>query len=226
MTPERWQQIREVYFAVSDAEEQDRPALLAKLTAGDADLAAAVDLLLISPPDGQAALDHPPLGESPLPFPPSTSLVLGELLAHRFEILSHLGSGGMGEVYEAEDRDLQTRVALKVIRPDVAETPGAVARFRREISLARQVTHRSICRVFDFFPSAKTSHGRTVDFLTMELLHGETLSKYITRQSPVPLSEASAWPEHTELTTAPTRHPRLPPAPHSTCPPSNWKEAS
>jgi serine/threonine protein kinase len=190
MTPDRWQQIREVYFAVSDAEEQDRPALLAELTKGDPDLAAAVDLLLISPPDGQAALDHPPLGASPLPFPPTTSLVLGELLANRFEILSHLGSGGMGEVYEAEDRDLQTRIALKVIRPDVAETPGAIARFRREISLARQVTHRSICRVFDFFPSAKTSHGRTVDFLTMELLHGETLSKYITRQSPVPLSEA------------------------------------
>ncbi len=190
MTPERWRQIREVYFAVSDAAEQDRPGLLAKLTAGDPSLAAAVDLLLISPPDGQAALDHPPLGHSPLPFPPSTSLVLGELLANRFEILSHLGSGGMGEVYEAEDRDLQTRIALKVIRADVVDTPGAVARFRREISLARQVTHRSVCRVFDFFPAAITSHGKTVDFLTMELLHGETLSRYITRQSPIPLAEA------------------------------------
>ncbi len=190
MTPDRWQQIREVYFAVSDAKEQDRPALLAKLCDGDADLAAAVDLLLISPPDGQAALDHPPLGESILPFPASTSLVLGELLAHRFEILSHLGSGGMGEVYEAEDRDLRTRIALKVVRPDVAETPGAVDRFRREISLARQVTHRCVCRVFDFFPAATTSHGKTVDFLTMELLHGETLSRYITRQSPIPLEQA------------------------------------
>lgn len=190
MTPERWQQIREVYFAVSDAPESDRAALLAQLTNGDPALAAAVDQLLISPPDGQAALDHPPLGDSPLPFPSSSSLVLGELLAQRFEIVSHLGSGGMGEVYEAQDRDLQTRVALKVIRPDIAANPGAVSRFRREISLARQVTHRSVCRVFDFFPAATTSHGHTVDFLTMEVLRGETLSRYLTREGILSLPAA------------------------------------
>jgi serine/threonine protein kinase len=190
MTPERWQQIREVYFTVSEAPTELRPKLLAELTAGDSSLAAAVDQLLISPPDGQAALDHPPFGDSPLPFPATTSLVPGELLANRFEILSHLGSGGMGEVYEAEDRDLQTRVAVKVIRPDVAANPAVVSRFRREIALARKITHRSVCRVFDFFPGATTSHHHTIDFLTMEVLRGETLSRYITREAPLTLDQA------------------------------------
>jgi serine/threonine protein kinase len=190
MTPERWQRIREVYFQISEAPTELRPKLLAELTAGDPALAQAVDQLLISPPDGEAALDHPPFGDSPLPFPATTSLIPGELLANRFEILSHLGSGGMGEVYEAEDRDLQTRVAVKVIRPDVAANPAVVSRFRREIALARKITHRSVCRVFDFFPAATTSHNHTIDFLTMEVLRGETLSRYLTREAPLTLDKA------------------------------------
>jgi len=60
-----------------------------------------------------------------------------------------LGAGGMGEVYEAFDQELGERVALKLIRPEYASSAEAEARFRRELSVARQVTHRNVVRIHD-----------------------------------------------------------------------------
>src|SRR6185503_11091813 len=73
----------------------------------------------------------------------------GERLAGRFRIVKLLGQGGMGQVYEAEDLELSDRVALKVVRPDAARDERAVERFRREVYLARRVTHPNVCRIFD-----------------------------------------------------------------------------
>src|SRR5688572_5389064 len=66
----------------------------------------------------------------------------GTQLGSRYEILSVLGEGGMGSVYKARDRELDRLVALKVIRPDLASHRDIVERFKREILLASQVTHR------------------------------------------------------------------------------------
>ena len=75
----------------------------------------------------------------------------GDLLLDRFEIVSFLAKGGAGEVYEALDTELRTTVALKIIRADLANSERAMERFRREIALARQVTHPNVCRIFDVF---------------------------------------------------------------------------
>src|SRR5438105_10641506 len=88
---------------------------------------------------------HAPLAD------PGTSFAVGELLAGRFRIIRLIGHGGMGEVYEAEDRELHEAVALKTIRSSLAAYPRAIARFKREISLARKVTHPNVCRTFDLF---------------------------------------------------------------------------
>ena len=93
------------------------------------------------------------------------SLVLGE----RFRVLGHLGGGGMGEVYLAEQVSLGRRVALKVLRREVGAQPGMSERFRREARLLSSVEHPAVVRVIDF----GTSHDATC--LVMEFAEGETL---------------------------------------------------
>jgi serine/threonine protein kinase len=123
-----------------------------------------------------------------------TLLRIGEVIAQRYRIVRFIAGGGMGEVYEALDGKLNDRIALKMIRARVAENPTSLERFRREIVLARKVTHPNVCRVFDVgshrVPSPDEA-GRTHElaFLTMELLDGETLSQRL-KQGPLSLTEA------------------------------------
>src|ERR1700679_3080282 len=73
----------------------------------------------------------------------------GTLLAGRYRIVALLGKGGMGEVYRADDLTLDQSVALKFLPQAVAASPDAVARFRNEVRIARQVSHVNVCRVYD-----------------------------------------------------------------------------
>ncbi|MEM9553898.1 MAG: protein kinase [Acidobacteriota bacterium] len=110
-----------------------------------------------------------------------------EILAGRFRVVRRLGAGGMGEVYEAEDLELRERVAVKVVRHDLAGDPMIAARFRREVQLARQVTHPSVCRIYDVFHHG-TPGGREL-LLSMQLLVGETLSARLVQDGPLALEE-------------------------------------
>lgn len=74
----------------------------------------------------------------------SSSLEPGRVLGNRYEILQLLGEGGMGAVYKARDRELDRMVALKVIRPELAQNADALHRFKQELILALQVTHRNV----------------------------------------------------------------------------------
>src|SRR5215210_5707290 len=108
----------------------------------------------------------------------------GEMIAGRYRIVRFLARGGMGEVYEVEDQELRDRVALKTVRSEVARDHLTVERFRREIQLARKVTHPNVCRIFDV-----AFHDGTI-FLTMELLEGETLAQRLRRSGPMSTEEA------------------------------------
>lgn len=108
----------------------------------------------------------------------------GDLFASRFAIEDVLGEGGMGAVYRVVDRELEETVALKLLRPEWAETPTALDRFRREVKLARRVTHPNVARTFDL----GSSDG--VRFLTMELIDGEPLSRRVGNGKRLPLGEA------------------------------------
>jgi serine/threonine protein kinase len=84
--------------------------------------------------------------------------VPGTTLADRYRIVSPLGKGGMGEVYRAEDLKLGQTVALKFLPKSLAHNAEALARFTREVRLARQVSHPNVCRVFDLArPTARRS---------------------------------------------------------------------
>ena len=93
----------------------------------------------------------------------------GTILGGRYEILQALGEGGMGAVYKARDRELDRLVALKVIRPDLARNPAIIQRFKQELILARQVTHRNVVRIFDL------GEADGIKFITMEFIEGKDL---------------------------------------------------
>lgn len=137
-------------------------------------------------------------------MPPRPMLGQDERIAGRFRIIRLLGQGGVAQVYEAEDLELDTFVALKVIRPDRACGERAAEQIRHEVQLARQVTHRGVCRVFDLFEHrpAEARWGRHADSLlvvSMELLEGETLAARMTARMAdgrsVPGNEAMTWLE-------------------------------
>jgi serine/threonine-protein kinase len=108
----------------------------------------------------------------------------GTILADRYRIVGLLGKGGMGEVYRADDLKLGQPVALKFL-PDHLLTDGpALARFHREVRVARQVSHKNVCRVYDI----GEVDGR--HFLSMEYIKGEELSSLMRRIGRLPQDKA------------------------------------
>ncbi len=123
--------------------------------------------------------------------PAGSHMPAGTVIAGRLRIIGFLGQGGMGEVYEAQDEILGERVALKTIRGggDVA-----IERFRREVQLARRVTHANVCRIFDLGVDGELM------YLTMQLLAGETLAARLKRVGR--LREAEALPLLIDMASA------------------------
>src|SRR5215471_809121 len=108
----------------------------------------------------------------------------GTLISGRFRVVRFIARGGMGELYEAADLELNEHVALKTIRPEIAADERTNQRFKREVQLARKITHPNICRIFDLF------QHQSVSFVTMELLEGETLSEFMEREGPLTVDRA------------------------------------
>ena len=113
-------------------------------------------------------------------------LAAGHLLAHRYEVLSLLGEGGMGAVYKARDVELGRMVALKVIRPDLARNRGVLDRFKQELILATQVTHRNVVRIYDL------GEAEGIKFITMEYVEGRDLAAIIHERTKLTPREAVA----------------------------------
>ncbi|MEM1347039.1 MAG: protein kinase [Myxococcota bacterium] len=101
---------------------------------------------------------------------------MGEpLIAERYEVLGMLGAGGMGNVYKVLDTALDEVIALKTLRRELISSPGAMARFRREVKLARRVTHPSVARTYDLGTDGD------IPYLTMEFIDGEPLHVHVQR---------------------------------------------
>ncbi len=122
-------------------------------------------------PGQRASSPHEPEGDL-------SSLPIGSELAGRFTLNRFIARGGMGEVYEAWDQDLQERVAIKTIRPDLAASAEIIERFRREVRQARAISHPNVCRVHELFCEENLA-GRKIWFFSMEFLDGHTLSEHL-----------------------------------------------
>src|SRR5580692_4186421 len=132
-----------------------------------------------------------PSPRSPAPPSPNSDrqfraaeLQIGNLLGSRYEILELLGEGGMGAVYKAADREVDRIVALKVIRPEMASNPEILARFKQELLLSSQVTHRNVIRIYDL------GEAQGVKFITMEYLEGENLHQILKTRGKLEVAES------------------------------------
>src|SRR6185503_16624009 len=108
----------------------------------------------------------------------------GTILADRYRIVGLLGKGGMGEVYRADDLKLSQPVALKFLPDRLLSDGAALARFHREVRVARQVSHKNVCRVYDI----GETDGR--HFLSMEYIRGEELSSLLRRIGSLPVDKS------------------------------------
>ncbi len=115
---------------------------------------------------------------------PTKGLERGTMFARRFEIIEEIGQGGMGTVYKAYDNKIREVVALKLLKPEIASDLEVIERFRNEIKLARQVSHRHVCRMYDLGEEWLSI------YISMEYVAGEDLKSFIRRSGH--LTEAKA----------------------------------
>jgi serine/threonine-protein kinase len=99
----------------------------------------------------------------------------GSTFAGRYQIIEELGKGGMGRVYKVYDQEVQAKMALKLIKPEVAADKTTIDRFRNELRIARDISHKNICRMYDL--GREGGHY----FITMEYVSGEDLKSFIRR---------------------------------------------
>jgi len=132
------------------------------------------------------------VSDGTLPFVTKTlqfsaeELTVGGSFAGRYQILEELGQGGMGRVYLAMDKELEEKIALKLINPKIAADERTLQRFRNELKLARQIVHKNVCRMFDL------SKYQDVHYLTMEYVPGENLKNLLKRVGALSVGKALA----------------------------------
>ena len=190
MTPGRWQLARRIFDAAIGQSPAEADAYLRAECAGDGELLSEIRRML-EEHQRTGTLDHPPGEFNPVSTAPPPVFSPGQLVAGRYRIVRYLSRGGMGEVYEAEHPLLPDRVALKTLLPAIASDEAMIARFQQEIQLARRIAHPNVCKVFDLeWHQTEGTAGSTILFLTMEFLHGETLSSRIQREGRMSAAEA------------------------------------
>lgn len=142
---------------------------------------AFTDAVTMSPTGVRTSLDSP----SPRPVQGVGPFLAGQQVGPRYTILKLLGQGGMGAVYQAFDHELGVAVAIKVIRPaaqsDATAAKELEQRFKRELVLARQVTHKYVVRIHDLGEIDGTK------YLTMPYVDGETLAQVLRKSGTLPL---------------------------------------
>jgi len=95
-------------------------------------------------------------------------------------VIEELGHGGMGKVYKVFDMELTEKIALKLLRPEIAGDPETVERFRHELKSARQISHKNVCRMFDI------GRAEGAPYITMEYVLGEDLKRLIRKIGQMP----------------------------------------
>jgi len=115
---------------------------------------------------------------------PVEQLTSGDTLANRYEIIEELGTGGMGRVYKVHDKEIKEKVALKLLKPEIASDESTIVRFRNELKIARRVSHKHVCRMYDI--------GREEEkyFITMEYVQGEDLKSHIKKKERLSTEDA------------------------------------
>ncbi len=115
---------------------------------------------------------------------PREELTTGSTFAGRYQIIEELGKGGMGRVYKVHDTKIKEKIALKLIKPEIAKDKKTIERFSNELRLARKIRHKNVCGMFDL-GEEKGTH-----YITMEFVPGEDLRSSIRRFGQLPIGKS------------------------------------
>src|SRR2546426_7835108 len=192
MTPERWQQVKNLFHSALERESNHRALFLDEACAGDASLRREVEALIASHEQTGSFIDSPAyeLGAELLTEDQAEKLV-GQRVAH-YQIVALLGSGGMGEVYLAHDTRLGREIALKLLPAQFTTDKDRLRRFEQEAHAASTLSHPNVCMIHEV---GETEVGR--HYIAMEYVEGVTLRQRMT-EARLKLSEAfgmAVWVE-------------------------------
>ena len=188
MTPERWQQIDQLLDAALACEESQRADLVAKSCQNDEALRREVESLLASHRQAETFIESPASSVAAKLLAESESPSLVSRTLGRYRILSLLSTGGMGQVYRAQDASLGREVAIKVLPEHCSHEREVLAGFEQEAKVLGALSHPNILAIHDF----GTEQGNS--FAVQELLQGETLRALLGRA-------AMPWRQGVEIAT-------------------------
>ena len=200
MMPSEWSRLKEILAAALSIPNRDRNRFLSQACRGDEGLRRRAGSLLAESKSAANFLEAPALGEAIAILEetegrtPASELSIGDRLG-RYEILTPLGAGGVGEVYRARDSKLKREVAVKGLPADVAGNQERLARFEREAGAASALSGVHIVAIFD------VGREGEVHYIVSELVEGETLRTYIAGG---PLPPGTALDFAGQLPTVPT----------------------
>ncbi len=205
MKPDRWQKVDQIFAAALDLEPERRAAFLDEACGSDKELRREVEKMLnidreaedfiktdvfnlaarlITQPHERQRAGRGSSSRSTFESIDDARFIPGDVLSERYRIAGLLGRGGMGEVYRADDLKLKQPVALKFLPASLSADGAALARFYKEVSVARQISHRHVCRVYD------VAEYQGQHFISMEFVRGEELSSLLKRIGRLPQDKA------------------------------------
>jgi len=162
MTPERWQQVNDLFQSVADRTPDERRAFLQTACQGDEALRREVESLITSHESAQNFIESPAFEVAPeLLASKHPGAIKGELIG-RYRIESLIGVGGMGEVYLARDEELGRKVALKFLPERLTADKTQLSRFKSEARTASALNHPNILTVYEIGTDGKRHFRRTV----------------------------------------------------------------
>jgi len=197
MTPEQWEQVGGLYRAVLDLQPDERASFLNEACGDDKLLREEVESLLAAEDGAGDFLDAGAMKDAAKMLVGESSLMLvGKNLGH-YQLLSLLGSGGMGEVYLAEDTRLKRKVALKLLPAELTANRDRLRRFEHEARAASALNHPNIITIHEI------GQVDGLNFIVTELIEGQTLRQVIaTARMKLPLVLDVAMQVASALTAA------------------------
>jgi tRNA A-37 threonylcarbamoyl transferase component Bud32 len=181
VTPERWQEIKKVLADAMELPVSDREAFIQRASANDDELRREV-LSLLAVADSSGELIN--TGRLAVDGDRALHAILATALGQQYEIVRPLGQGGMGAVYLARERALERFVAIKVLRPDLADAAGSRERFRREARVAAQLSHPGILPLHTF------GEVSGIWYFVMGYVRGVSLAERLRLEGRLPSDEA------------------------------------
>jgi serine/threonine protein kinase len=183
MTPERWQQVKEIFNSALNYRPEERGLFISQACSGDEQLRSEVESLIASHEQSGSFIDKPAFeAAASLLANDRTELKSGQTIGS-YEVISFISRGGMGEVYLAEDKRLGRKVALKLLPASFTTDADRLRRFEQEARAASALNHPNIITIYEIRKAAD-SH-----IIATEFVEGETLRLRLSR-GPLSLSEA------------------------------------